>query len=129
MAYRSRLFRTHSLVIKRPQEGYYEDMEWVVPNEPEEIPIKCNLQPFKMNQKRFVLPEGMRVEDCVILYSQDIIFKTSSAWGSTEADYFEYKGGEWECYQDQDWTGYNLSCDHSVCMAVRKDVARSQEVL
>lgn len=125
MGYRSRLFKTHNIVILRPKPSYYENFRFVDAGPPEEFPIKCNIQPFKENQKRFVLPEGMRVEHCIIVYSQDIEFKTSSVWGKTKADYFEYKGYEWECYQDQDWNGYGLSVDHSVCMAVRKDVKRA----
>lgn len=124
MGYKSRLFRTHDIVIKRPVPGYFQNRRWVEGGLPTEIPIKCNIQPYKNNQKRFVLQEGMRVEHCIVVFSQDIVFKTTSSWSSTEADFFEYKGYEWECYQDQDWTGFNLSNDHSVCLAVRKDVLR-----
>jgi hypothetical protein len=128
MGYALRLLKTHDIVVKRPQEGYFENMEWVEPKLPLEMPIKCNIQPFSMSQKRFVLPEGMRVEYCVIVRSQDIEFRTTNSWKSVGADTFEYKGYEYECYQDQDWNGYGLSTDHSACLAVRKDVARDMGV-
>lgn len=121
-----RLSRTHNITVIRPPQGYFEDMEWVEPTEPVVIPdVWVNIQPFGQKQRRWIAPEGFRVEDLVIVYSFEFHLKTSSVYEDTNADMFLHNGFIYEVIQEQDWTGYGTRTDHRVAMAVKKEPARS----
>jgi hypothetical protein len=120
------LIKKQTIVLQRPAVEVFEDMEWKpVGNPPAPTPIEVNLQPFKLNQRRWIAPEGYRVEDLVIVYSKAIQLKTSSVYTKSTADRFYYKGFLYEVIQEQDWEGYGLIVDHYVCMAVKKEPARN----
>lgn len=122
LAGRMRLLRTHSVEIVRKEDGYYSRGEWVDGKEVN-LPAKCNIQPFRQAQRRFLLPDGWREEHCVVVYSPEVKFKTSETHGQSVADTFEYEGHTFFVYSDQTWKGYGLSLtEHYAALACRSDV-------
>lgn len=117
-----RLLSPQETILIRNEGGDYVSGEWVG-GVITEIPVKFNIQPFRNNQKRFLLPDGFREEHCLVLYCENVKFQTSEAHGRRLADTFEYGGYTYFVYSDQTWKGYNLSLtEHYAALACRSDV-------
>lgn len=122
---RQDLFRVNSITVRRKVEGYFADGEFHEPPPVEIKDVRCNVQPYIMAQKRVPLPEGFRIEDCIVIRSPDFQIRTTDMYSKTNADIIVFKGIEYEAYQQQDWSHFGLYTDHYLVLAVRRDMLRS----
>lgn len=119
---RMRLLTPHPVTIYRKEDGGYQSGEWAEGKE-KPIQTRCNIQPFRNDQKRFLLPDGFRIEHCLVVYDADTKFKTSSVHGQSQADEFEHEGYRYFVYSDQTWKNYGLRMtEHYAALACRTDV-------
>lgn len=128
MQLRMRLMKTHKIEVIRAKPNQLINGRLVQDGDPEVIRgVECSIQPFRYDQKQFPLPEGFKVDDCRIVYSQSFMFKVASVEDQTDPDRFRHEGVEYVVYQHQPWTGFQLKADHNLVLAVRSDKVNVSE--
>jgi len=118
-----KLLRTSDLVLTRygASEGYYNAQNiWVDGTTTEAIPIQGSLQPFSKGNNSVELPEGVRGDASVFLYTKTRLKSQDDVKGTT-ADTILIDDDVYECFYVEDWTRYNLKAIHYKAVFIRKD--------
>lgn len=84
--------------------------------------VECNLQPYRRGTEQMTLPEGVRSEDVLIMYTKTPI-RAVDQFDKTLADETTIKNREYVALMVEDWNLNNLKLDHYKVYWVRKDLA------
>jgi hypothetical protein len=71
------------------------------PGSPLEIQMNAGVQPLT-GKKQITLPEGKRIEDSIIVYTNEEVFPAKESQGIA-ADRLAYRGAEYECISCEPW--------------------------
>lgn len=116
------LYRSRIDILRTTEStGYFDENEnWVDGVGQTSIPIKCSIQPYNKGRHRIELPEGVRADSAIIIYTGVQIFNQDDLT-SRSADELIYKGNKFECFDVEDWTEHGLKSDHIKALFIRKD--------
>lgn len=109
MARIRKLMHRHSVTLLRPSaEGDFSDTtgKWVPSATNSNVPIKCNVQPFKASQT-LMLAESDRTKDWLNIWSESEIRKSQEGEGGHEADTFLWHGTTYKVMKVKIWDGYH----------------------
>lgn len=116
------LFKRATLTISRADgSGYYNNSGDWVDNTTSDFPIQCNIQPFRSGDTQVVLPEGITVNDALIIYTASLV-QTSDQFSGTKADETLIDGKSYVAFNIENWTrnsGFRQA--HYKVLFVRKD--------
>lgn len=118
-----RLLKTSKLDITRygVSEGYFDDNNiWVEGTTTTTIPIKASVQPFNRGNNQIELPEGVRGDAAVFVYTKTKVRSQDDVKGYT-ADTILLEDDVYECFYVEDWSRYSLKPTHYKTVFIRKD--------
>ena len=119
-----RLIRKIPLTVYRISEGTSNPDGTYTPGGETTVDILCNIQPFRMGDVQKTLPEGLRAEDAVIVYTETLL-RTVDQFDGTKADQIELDGRRYEALNVENWARNGLRLDHYKAVFVRQDKLRN----
>lgn len=122
------LLRTGRYNVRRfaANSGYYQkDGTYIEPTNSEStFSIQANIQPFRDGKTKITLPDGVRSDDAITVFTETELF-TDEELVNGRGDIITYRGLEYECYYLEPWVGYgNLLPEHYNCTFVKRDKLR-----
>lgn len=122
------LMQKSSITINRDDGGGFWDDEgrWSTTT-PEVLTILCSIQPFKMGDNQFILPEGKSASDARIIRTTTSL-KTSDQFSKKLADTTTIAGSTYYAMAVEDWNLHGLSTDHFKVLFIRDDQPTNGEL-
>ena len=117
------LLRTTSTVLYRSSgsDRYLtDDGKWVESSTIEEIPIKCNIQPYQGGEEQRDLPDGIRLDEALSLFTKTKVIQADDR-SKVESDEIEIEGVRYECFGVKKFVGFGLISDNYECLFIKKD--------
>lgn len=118
-----RLLKTSTLIITRYEtsSGYYDSNNmWVEGTTAKPITIEGSIQPFNKGNNQIDLPDGVRGDAAVFIYTKTKV-RSQDDVNSYTADTTLIDGNLYECFYVEDWSRYNLKAVHYKAVFIRKD--------
>ena len=119
-----RLVRRVPLTVYRIAEGISNPDGSFTPGGETSLDIRCNIQPFRMGDTQQTLPEGLRAEDAVIVYTETLL-RTVNQFTGTVPDEIELDTQRYEALNVENWARNGLRLDHYKVLFVRKDKSKN----
>lgn len=82
---------------------------------------KGSIQPFRSGNTQIVLPEGVRAEDALIIYTKDPTIVTNQ-FDKVQADKTTIDGRVYEAFMSENWNRHGLTPDHFKTIFIREDL-------
>lgn len=118
---RGRLLRRSTLTIDRDNgDGYHDEQGRWVEAPVIQIPVMCNIQPFKMETVQMILPEGFQSSEARTVYTKTLI-RTSTQFGKEKADKTTINNLRYYAMAVENWSLQQLRNDHYRVIFVRDD--------
>ena len=110
------------LTILRSQGGEYDSNRNFVDKDPKSFCTMSSIQPYRKGKDQVVLPEGIRSEDVLVVWTKDEL-RVADQFKNLKADETTVDGREYVTFYVSNWNRHGLSIDHYEAILVRKDKA------
>lgn len=120
-----KLFNRNEIIKRTTGEGYTDENENYIAAPTIDIPIECNIQPYREGKNSFNNPTGYRTIDAIKVYTPSEL-QAADEIDNTVGDQITYKGKEYFCkdlerWDEQDCEGVSLIPVHNLGYFYRKD--------
>lgn len=120
-----KLFNRNEIIKRATGEGYTDENENYIAAPTIDIPIECNIQPYREGKNSFNNPTGYRTIDAIKVYTPSEL-QAADEIDNTVGDQITYKGKEYFCkdlerWDEQDCEGVSLIPVHNLGYFYRKD--------
>ena len=121
------LFNRTETIIRTTGLGDYDEDENYIAGGTINVPIKCNIQPYRDGTNSFNSPTGYRTTDVIKVITPDTL-QALDEDAKIVGDQLTYKGRQYFCkdleeWDEQDMAGISLIPVHSIGYFYRKDKA------
>ena len=122
------LMQRSTLTIKRDGgAGFWNDKGRWIADPTADFDIRCSIQPFKMGDNQFILPEGKTASDARVIRTTTSL-KTADQFNKELADTTTISGFSYYAMAVEDWTLHGLSTDHFKVLFIRDDQPTNGEL-
>lgn len=115
----NRLLNATKHIITRYGEYYIDDEGNPVLSAPQQIEIRCNIQPFREGQETVLLEDGTQIKTGEIIRTTTLL-RTMEDDSQLPADETIIDGKQYICFKKENWNRY-LSQKHYKYIFIRKD--------
>ncbi len=112
-----------TLIRTDPSTGYYQGGNYIK-GTTSEIGIRCSIQPFRKGDTQMTLPEGLRAEDVVMIYTKSPV-QTVDQFEGAVADTTTIDNLVYVAINVENWNRQGMRSDHFKAMFVREDKAKN----
>ena len=110
------------MTVSRAQGGEYDTNRNYVDKAPKPFCTMSSIQPYKKGKDQVVLPEGIRSEDALVVWTKDEL-RVADQFNNLKADETTIDGREYVVFFVSNWNRHGLSVDHYEAIIIRKDKA------
>ncbi len=114
------LLQKISITIDRDSGGSYDVEGRWTEGATTSFDTTGSIQPFRTGNTQTILPEGVRAEDALIIYTKDPIVVTNQ-FDKLQADKTTIDDRVYEAFMSENWNRHGLTPDHFKTIFLRED--------